>query len=83
MRLRRVGRRQSSSETGPFRGQSVLKDDIIVVPRGASMTWVLREIAVEGEYKLITDCYVHEIMYGGLMSLEESGKVQTQGFTLV
>lgn len=75
--------RQSSPDLGPFCGQSVLKDDIIVVPRGASMPWALRETAVEGEYKLITDCFVHGIMRGELMSLVESGQLQTQRFTLV
>jgi hypothetical protein len=75
--------RQSSCESRPSSDRSVCKDDIVVVPRGASMPWVLRETDVEGEYKLIIDCAVYGIMYGELMSLVESGQLQTQQFTLV
>ena len=75
--------RQSSCELRPCSDRSVCKDDIVVVPRGASMPWVLRKTGIEGEYKLITDCAVYGIMYGELMSLVESGQLQTQRFTLV
>jgi hypothetical protein len=54
-----------------------------MVPRGASMPWVLRKTDVDGEYKLIIDCFVHGIMEGELMALVESGQLQTQTFTLV
>jgi hypothetical protein len=66
-----------------YDSHSVLKDDVAVVPRGVSMPWVLRKIDVDGEYKLIIDCFVHGIMEGELMALVESGQLQTQTFTLV
>ena len=75
--------RQSAHKPGPFPGHSVRKDDMIVVPRGASMPWVLRETNVKGEYKLIIDCFVDGVMNGELMSLVESGELQTQRYTLV
>lgn len=61
----------------------VRKGDIIVVPQGAIKPWVLRETDVEGEYKLIIDCFVDGIMSGELMALVESGKLKTQRYTLV
>jgi hypothetical protein len=75
--------RQSSSKSGPLPSHSVRKGDIIVVPRGASMPWFLRETDAAGEYRLITDCAVPGIMSGELMSLVESGQLQTQRYTLV
>jgi hypothetical protein len=75
--------RQSTSNTGPVSGQSVHKDDIVVVPLGAIMPWVLRKTDVKGEYKLISACAVQEIMYGELMPLVESGHLETQRITLV
>lgn len=74
---------QSSVELGPSPSHSVRKEDIIVVPRGASMPWVLRETDVDGEYKLITDCAVYGVMDGELMALVKSGHLHTQQFTLV
>jgi hypothetical protein len=74
---------QSSVELGPSPSHSVRRDDIIVVPRGASMPWVLRETDVDGEYKLITDCAVYGVMDGELMALVKSGHLHTQQFTLV
>lgn len=61
----------------PLPGHSVCKDDIVIVPRGASLPWVIRETDMEGEYELITDGGVHGIMQ------VESGKLQTQRYTLV
>jgi hypothetical protein len=75
--------RQLRASGEPGTVHSVLKDDLIVVPRGASMPWVLRARDVEGEYKLIVDCFVEGIMKGELMALVESGQLQTQSFTLV
>jgi hypothetical protein len=75
--------RQSAGNVTPISDHSVLKNDIIVVPRGASMPWVLRETDLEGEYKLIVDCFVQGIMEGELMALVESGQLQTQSFTIV
>lgn len=75
--------RQTSFVAGSVPGQSVYKDDIIIVPRSASMPWVLRKTGVEGEYRLIIDCAVYGIMFGELMSLVESGQLQTQRYTLV
>lgn len=79
----RPGLRQGSCKSGTLSDTSVRKNDIVVVPRGASLPWVLRGTNVEGEYKLIADCGVCGIMYGELMSLVESGQLQTQGYTLV
>jgi hypothetical protein len=67
----------------PSKDHSILKDDIVVVPRGSSMPWVLRATDVDGEYKLIIDCFVQGIMEGESMALAESGQLQTQSFTLV
>jgi hypothetical protein len=75
--------RSSPCRSTPPPDHSVRKDDIIVAPRGASLPWVLRETDVAGEYKLITDCGVYGIMQGELMSLVESGQLQTQRYTLV
>ena len=61
----------------------VRRGDIVVVPQGATKPWVLRETDVEGEYKLIIDCYVDGVVSGELMSLVESGKLKTQRYTLV
>jgi hypothetical protein len=75
--------RQTLEGVTPSTNHGVLERDIIVVPCGASMPWVLRETGVEGEYRLITDCVVPGIMDGELMALVESGQLQTQRFTLV
>jgi hypothetical protein len=75
--------RQSFCGPGPFPGHSAHKDDVVVVPRGANTPWLLRETDVKGEYKLVIDCCVPDIVSRELMSLLESGKLQTQRFTLV
>lgn len=75
--------RQRPGTSGPLPDTSVGIDDIIIVPRGASLPWVLRKTDIEGEYTLITDCVVDGIVYGELMALAESEQLQTQGYTLV
>lgn len=43
--------------------------DVIVVPLGSSVPWVLRKTDVEGEYKLVVECDVRGVMCGELMEL--------------
>lgn len=73
---------QSFPGDGP-RDHSVHEGDIIVVPKGASTPWVLRKADADGEFRLVTDCTVHGVMKGELMSLVESQQLRTEKFTLV
>lgn len=62
---------------------STCEGDIIVVPQGASMPWVLRPSEQEGEFRLISECRVNGIMKGELMELVKAGKLHSTWFTLV
>ena len=53
--------------------EAVRTGDVIVVPLGSSVPWVIRKTDVEGEYKLVVECDVRGIMYGELMEVVGGG----------
>ena len=63
--------------------KALQKGDIIVVPLGASVPFVLRKAERKGRYTLVVDCFVHGIMYGEVMKLLDSCEVTTEYFTLI
>jgi hypothetical protein len=47
------------------------------------MPWIFRRTDVEGNYKLISYCFVQGVIDGELIALVESGQLQTQRLTLI
>lgn len=65
------------------RDQSACPDDVVAIPLGCSKPWILRETEVKGEYRLIVDCVVPDIMDGEVMNLVEAGQMEAEWITLV
>lgn len=80
-----LSRRKLFTTGGGFSGIGtidVLVGDIIVLPFGASMPFVLRQVPGTQHYKLICECYVAGIMYGELMDEYEKGNGVAETFVL-
>lgn len=63
--------------------QSACSGDMIVIPLGSDKPWLLRKTEIDGEYRLIVDCIIPEVMSGEVMKLVEAKKMETQWMTLV
>lgn len=63
--------------------QSACSGDMIAIPLGSDKPWILRKTGADGEYRLIVDCVIPEIMSGELMQLVEAKKMETQWVTLL
>lgn len=63
--------------------QSACSGDMIVIPLGSSKPWILRKAEAKGEYRLVVNCVIPEIMSGKVMKLVEAKKMKTQWVTLV
>lgn len=59
------------------------KGDIIVVPLGASVPFVLRKTDRQGKYTLVVDCFVHGIMYGEAIKSLDNNETTTDNFQLI
>ncbi|KAI0174847.1 heterokaryon incompatibility protein-domain-containing protein [Pestalotiopsis sp. NC0098] len=68
---------------GKEENQSACSEDTIVIPLGSSKPWLLRKTEADGEYRLVVDCVIPEIMSGEVMKLVEEKKMETQWVTLV
>lgn len=63
--------------------KALQKGDIVVVPLGASVPFVLRKTERKGRYTLVVDCFVHGIMYGEILKPLDACETTTEYFTLV
>jgi hypothetical protein len=56
--------------------------DIVALPIGEHVPYVVRERPDSGGYQLICDCYLHGAMDGEIIEDLEAGRYQTQTFDL-
>lgn len=83
-----VGVAQHDKRTRSFwddkeENESACSGDMIVIPLGSGKPWILRKTEADGEYRLVVDCVIPEIMSGEVMKLVEEKKMETQWVTIV
>ncbi|KAF3009050.1 hypothetical protein E8E14_005573 [Neopestalotiopsis sp. 37M] len=57
--------------------------DVIAIPLGSSKPWIVRKTGADGEYRLIVDCIIPDVMSGEVMKLVEAKQMETQWLTRV
>jgi hypothetical protein len=58
------------------------KGDIVVLPIGEQVPYLMREFPDGGEFQLVGQCYLHGAMDGEIIEDLEAGRYQTQTFDL-
>ena len=61
----------------------VLPGDIVVVPFGASVPFVLRDADTTDTYSLVSDCFINGIMNGEWLTQFQRGLIDSESFALV
>ncbi|KAJ4990240.1 heterokaryon incompatibility protein [Stagonosporopsis vannaccii] len=79
------GRRPFTTRGGMLGlGPSALKEtDVVVVLFGGSVPFILRRLKGQGHYRLVGECYVHDVMDGQAVDRWKKGEVQACDFHLV